>query len=195
MAPKELVERLRLNNPRVVEDVYAIANRQLEVEDRREASLSTKATTLLTASGVSLTFVLGFAALFAQSPKFFEPLPRWGRNCVLAFYAISFIAGLVASIFAADSLRVRESRTVSEADVFGDILRDADAEVDDTTGTTIYRRYLVAHLWQIYTDTFDIHEARARALGRGQAFFVLFLVALMPPAAGVVYALAKTVGS
>lgn len=194
LTPDELVQRLCLNNSQVVGDIYAIANRQLEVEDRREAGLSSKAATLLSASGVSLTFVLGFAALFAQQPAFFKSLPSWGRTCVLLFYVGSFFAGLLASIFAAWSLRVRKNRTISEGDVFGSILRDAEAAEDDDQGTAVYRRYLVAHIWQVYTSTFDVHESRARALWYGQVAFVVFLGTLIPPAIGVAYALVNTVG-
>lgn len=201
LTPDDLVQRMRLNNSQVVSEIYSLANRQLEVEDGRDASLSSKAATLLSASGVSLTFVLGFAALFAQKKDFFDPVPGWARACMLLFYAVSFFAGLGASIFAAESLRVRgKYRTISEGDVLGEILRDAEnacnpqGEPDDALGATIYKRFLVAHLWQIYTTSFDIHEDRARVLWRGQLSFVIFLVTLVPPALGVAYAMAKAIG-
>lgn len=195
LSPNELVKRLCLNNAKVIDDIYAIANRQLEVEDRREANLSSKAATLLSASGVSLTFVLGFAALFAQKSDFFKSLPSLARKCVFLFYLGSFFAGLLASGCAAWSLRVRKSKTVSEADVFGSILRDAESADTDDVGTAMYRRYLVAHIWQVYTDTFDVHESRARTLWYGQLSFVAFLLTLIPPALGVAYAVVNTVSS
>lgn len=179
---EEIVERLRLSSTELVADVYALANRQLDVEDKRETNLNGKAVSLLSASGVSVTVTFALGGVLAQRPELLELLAPAGTTwrVVLALsYAAAVFFGILAGVLAVLALKISAYVTVAEPDVFGDELRRSDEE-GACAGQARYRRYLTAHLWQIYRANFRKHERKARKILFGQISFLVFLTLLIP---------------
>lgn len=184
----ELVERVRLRSPRLVDEVYDLAKRQIASEDRRETNLSAKAVSLLGVTGLSLTVAFTFGGVLLQRPAYLAALGGWRVPLVVVPYALALVAGLAASGFALRSLLIRsEYRDVSEQDVFGNELASADERGDE--GLPTYRRYLAVHFWLIFQQTSSIHEEKATQIARGQKLFFAFLLLLLPIGAAMTYSL------
>lgn len=192
LTPKELVERLRLRSSELVDDLYALTTRQLDTEDKREASLTTKAVSLLSASGVSVSFALGFTTLLAGRLDYFHRMSVCGRSAVMALYFVAVLTAVVAGLLAVAAMLVRTTYVaINEDDVFGDELNSSD-EQGPKPGQDHYRRYLIAHLWRIYQHTFDVHETKAKTIRLGQCFYGLFLILLVPLGATLAYLMARS---
>jgi hypothetical protein len=188
MAPKstekelsiqEIVERLRLRSRDLVADLYTLTTRQLDVEDKRETSLNTKAVSLLSASGVSVTVLFALGGALAQRPEVLESLAQAGtpwRLVLTSLYFVALLSGVAGGVLAVLALKVSAYVTVSEPDVFGDELSTADERTDPDR----YRRYVTAHLWLIYRAQFNRHERKARVLRYGQSSFLVFLLLMIP---------------
>jgi len=119
LAPKELAERLRLKSPALVDEIYSIAQRQTQAEAGRQTRLDAKASSLLTAAGLSLTvaFTFGGQVLLARATELRQlGAVRW--SIVLVTFLLAIVTGLLASIFAVMALRVREYLSVNEQTVF-----------------------------------------------------------------------------
>jgi hypothetical protein len=182
---EEIVDRLRIGSPKIVSDLYALANRQLDVEDKRETNLNGKAVSLLSASGFSVTVLFALAGVLAQHPELLEqlgPVGTWQRDLLAYSYGLAIVFGIAAGILGVSALKVASYVTVAESDVFGNELRASDDKRDPSR----YRRYLTAHLWRIYRKNFKKHEKKARKVLFGQYSFSAFLVLLIPIAFSMV---------
>lgn len=197
----DLREALRLNSSELIGEVYEIAKQQVESEEKRETIIGSKAVALLSVSGLSLTVAFTFGGLLLQHPEHLQVL-GWVSHLVIAAYAIALLCGLLASVLALWSMRVRSDyRGVNAADVFGPELAEADQGVfeppDQSRPTTVdrispinsYRRFLAAHYWRIYDNNFEIHEAKAGQVRVGQWLFVAFVFLLMLIGGAMTYAL------
>lgn len=201
----ELVERMCLHSPGLVEDLYSGALRAIQAEDTRESRLDGKAQGLLVTSGLSLTVAFSFGGIILQHPEYLTALERhvggWLPIAVVVVYAVALIGGLSASVYAVRSLFVSgKYRTTSDHDALdhpellaadeefsAEIKTNANAEprppVDykraNERAQLRYRRYITPHYWQIWQHHRDIHEKKATLIGRGQHLFVVFLVSLL----------------
>lgn len=185
----ELVERVRLNSPELAGEVYDVAKMQLANEEKRETNLSAKAVSLLSVTGLSLTVAFTFGGVLLQRPVYLAALGGWRYLFVVAPYALALIAGMAASLFALRALAVRSDyRSIAERDVFGQELTGADTS--GAAGPVAYRRFLAVHFWLIFQNNWDIHEAKATQIERGQQFFVAFLLLLLPIGGAMTYSLA-----
>jgi hypothetical protein len=176
----------------VVEEIFAVAKQQLDDEDKRDAVLTTKANTVLGASGLSLTVAFTFGAFLLQHPERIA-FGRVGFDVVVAVFALSLLLGLLASYFALRSMRVSQFEYISEKSVFdNENLRDADSafekawtesggdrSVADLAAVSVYRRYLTAHLWGMYQRTFDKLEQKAETVKFAQRLYVAFLATII----------------
>jgi hypothetical protein len=174
LSPEELVERLRLNDEHLVDEVYSIAKRQLDIEERRDAVLNQKATSLLGVLGLSVTVTFTFGSMLLDRPA----LRGGGHGIVLWSYTAALAFGVMGSFFALLALLVRGTyRDVEEAEVFGPELKGADGRPGQPA---VYRRFLAAHLWLIYRANSKEHDKKAKRIRIGQVFLFLFLLALLP---------------
>lgn len=188
LTDRELVERVRLNSPKLADDVYDVAKMQLANEEKRESNLAAKAVSLLSVTGLSLTVAFTFGGVLLQRPVYLASLGGWRYVFVVGPYALALIAGMAASWFALRALAVRSDyRGIAERDVFGDELAEADTKGDG--GPVAYRRFLAIHFWLIFQENWDIHEEKAAQIERGQRCFVAFLFLLLPIGGAMTYSL------
>jgi hypothetical protein len=226
----ELVKRLTLASPDLVEELYKLSKEFLASEAARENNLNGKATSLLTASGLSLTVAFTFGGLLLQHPEYLDSWNEPWPYVVPSLYGFALLMGLSASGIAVRSLLIRDDyKGIAEEDVFNpEVLANSDSldfvslpapaeskgalpkqvesqedasslvsqEQEAVTvsadgqhsadqkpaypksGTTYYRRFITAHLWQIAQEHFRIHEDKAKRIKLGQVLFLLFLVVL-----------------
>lgn len=165
----QIKERMRLENLELVASIYDIVTRQVQAEVGRQTRLDAKATSLLTAAGVSVTLASVFGSTLAVNASRFQPWIVWP-------YSVAVACGLAAGFFSVWSLLVRDTyRTVSEEAVFD----KESLEHADTQGLARYQRFMVVHLWMVYRENSAVHDRKALLIGRGQRFYLGFLATLL----------------
>jgi hypothetical protein len=178
LAQDDLVERMRLRNSCLVDEVQAIALRFIDTEDKRESRLDSKAQGLLVTAGLSLTVAFTFGGIIVDHRVSLEQLARWKTIFVAAAYIFALLAGLTSSICATRALLVTDKyRNVDEDSVFSDEgLAKADTE---NVPLTYYRRYMTVQYWMIAQQHCAVHKRKAALIRWGQMFFIAFLLMLM----------------
>ncbi len=186
----ELGSRLALSSPKLVKELYDIAIRQIAEENARQTRLDAKATSLLTAAGLSLTvaFTFGGQLVLGHHKTGADHLdfPWWG---VAAFCAALF-AGLSAAAFAMRALLVGGGyRAIDEQEIFKrDLLSYAEghyhpeaekgvAESDEQAATE-YRKTIIPHLWEVSQEHLTVHQRKADIIRSGQLWFLGFILAI-----------------
>lgn len=199
--------RLTINSPELVKELYDIAQRQVQAEVGRQTRLDAKATSLLTAAGLSLTVAFTFGSTLITKPEAFE---TWHRFVVGAF-ALALVLGLTAAILAVRALLVRDNyMTVNEAAVFDpEVLEDANdphalreidcKEMKDEEkrkfGVMEFHKAMIVHLWTIAQQHLKNNEGKARLIKWGQRCFLGFLVVLLVVAVFIVLGASASHGS
>src|SRR6187399_3077726 len=89
----ELAARVTLGSPKLVEELWNISQKQLDIEIARHTRLDTKATSLLTAAGLSLTVAFTFGSTLLTKADAFKEY----HEQVVAIFAVTIIAGLVSA--------------------------------------------------------------------------------------------------
>lgn len=195
----ELVARVAVFSPALVEELHKTAQRQLDAEDRRENLLITKAGSLLGQSGLTITVAGAIVGLIVKEPALFDRLGVTWLVGLGISYLFVFGCGLAAAMYAMRVVLVRgDFEELDEKVVFdeGELL-NADrplalvqpAEQDDSTATTVnadsnatavtrYRRWMIPHMWSIYQRHNAIHDEKAKLLKRGQVSFTMFVVGI-----------------
>jgi hypothetical protein len=180
LSPDELVDRLCVFSPGIVGDLQDIVLRALRTEDERETRFDTKAHTLLVASCLLVALLVAAAV-------------TRGAVATSARFAVAFVLTLVAGIAAAlAALRVifvsGAYRGTNEREVLDrDELAAADKEFIDAKESEIedrgnvraqgrYRRFLIAHWWQMWQLHYALHQRKAQVLRSAQILFAIFLV-------------------
>ena len=184
LANDDVVERLRLNTPELVDDIFQLAKDQIAFEERREAALNGKAAALLAASGLSVTVALTLGGLLLGK---LPGVDSFVFLAVVGLYCSGLAFGLGAAFYALRSIRVREARGIDGNDIFSSVELDA-AEAAAADGPEEgagrrarhrYRRYLAAHVWEVFRGNARIHEDRAASLAVAQRLYVLFITAVL----------------
>jgi len=203
LPPGERKARLVLHSTALVEDLYAIAKEQVASEAARDLGLTSKAVSLLTASGLALTVAFTFGSLLIQHPEVLSGLFWLFKYLLTVLYCLALLLGLAASAFALSAVRIRSDYVaISEENVFNkELLAKADeldlAHIDTKAavpesspsphgllppmpdaGTAHFRRFMIDHLWDNYFNNFDIHETKAKWILNGQKLFVGFLMVI-----------------
>ncbi len=197
LSPAVVRDRLRLNSPELVENIYELAKAQVAYETGRQGRLDSKATSLLTASGLSVTVAFSFGTTLITYGSRFD-------GVVIVAYAAAVSLGLTAAILAVAALKVAGTyTTVSDHAVFdaGELPRanwptwegDEAVEIAERLrfGVMRYQKHLIAHLWEIYRANAAQNEIKATRIKYGQYVFVAFLIALLA-CAGLVFRVVST---
>lgn len=181
----QLSERVTRSSPALLKELYDIARRQIVTEAGRQTRLDSKATSLLTAAGLSLTVAFTFGGQMIighRSPIDPAHVPIWAQTA----FAVGVIFGLAAACFAIGALFVRGSYlTVNERSIFSEAaLKAAEDAYDpatpgsDVVGMSEYHKALIPHLWCISQKHASVHETKATLIKVGQGLFLAFLMSL-----------------
>jgi hypothetical protein len=178
----EIRQRLApLWSPTLVEVLYSHAKEQLQAEERRQTLLVGKANTLLSALGLTGALVFTFGAnLVKANPSVL----------LIVEYVAALLFALCTGISAMMAVRVRETAGLASAALFHQAaLAEADAadvpkprpgaENKSTgEGTVAYKRFLIPHLWKVFTKNSEKHAETAAWVWRGQFAYALFLAVI-----------------
>jgi len=192
LTEKDVRERLALNSPELVAELLVHVQGLLATETGRQTRVDAKATSLLTAAGLSLTVAFTFGGLLIAKPNngSFDP---W----VTVTFALAVTSGLIAAIHAVAALFVRgdygsvAGETLFDVETLkaaNDMMKDEEATDAPTDkekrefGVMEYRKYLIPHLWEVFRQRSLVHEKKASRIKWGQGFFIAFLVLLIPVA-------------
>jgi hypothetical protein len=178
---QEIRNRLRLVNPDLVDEVYGLAKAQVESERARHVMLNSKAASVLTSSGISLTVSLTLAG------------PLLANKVVLSTtWSFAFLLagslGLASIYWAVLSLRVIGGFPyVNDHAVFDrNILNFADSppgceDLADLKekyafGAAAYKQHMAAHLWAVATQEHRQLDRKAKQVQAAQWLFLAFAV-------------------
>jgi hypothetical protein len=192
LSADELVKRLQLHSPLLVEELYEIARAQIKVEERRGEAIEAKGSVLLGQSGLALAVAGGLGGVLAQAPRAQRIFEGSGRYELGAF-VVTLVVGGAATFVTLLAGLVRESRLgVDESVVFDQGGLFAGDDPAQEQGLASYRRLLTAHLWQIQQRYFARNEATADRVKCAQILFMVFIGAITILGALVTYQLATT---
>lgn len=185
----ELIRRLAIDSPKLVQELYTISQRQIEAETARQSRLDAKAVSLLTASGISLTVASSLAAVLLPKLAGSHPVLAGLIAFLLAFTAI---CGFLTVLFAVLTLRVKEYLTPSEQTIFDEAalkkandppgltdVRPEDEEEKARYGLMEYQKFMIPHLWKIVQRQRTNHDQKVVQANRGQYAFLAFLILLL----------------
>lgn len=176
-----------VRSPALLEELWLTVRKAMDDEDKRGGELNARAISVIGHCGI-LVALWGSIASYVVSA-----VPKNAvRSLVLdnsAFAVLSPIAALlvvvalgVAFVFAwrasavSDGFRSINGRALFSSDELarGDagadaarLTKQADPAPEDV-GLALFRQYMVPHIWGIYSANFELHEAKALALGRAQ---------------------------
>jgi len=185
LTAEEIRRRLRLVNPELAKDLLDVARAQVQSEVVRHGRLDTKATSIVTAGGISITVAFSVAGSLSAAVA--------GHGWLIAMFAAAGVAGLATVLLGVRALLVRGGYAeVSDQAVFKestleladspkgvDDLKDRDGNPDrkeiNAFGAAIYKQYLTAHLWDVYVKDHKQIDAKAVMVKHAQVSFVIFL--------------------
>lgn len=154
----------------IIDDVYAIAEKQLAAEDAYAAKLDARATSLFGAVGFSMTLAFSFGGWALLDHASNVPL---GKVIALAFVLVLAV-GLITSFLALRGLLLRPGhKFVDEREVFHkQVIAKGKKRVD-------FRIHLATHQWRIWQQRSVRNQARAAMIRTAQRWFVGFLTAIL----------------
>jgi len=200
-----------LRSSGLVDEIYKIASSQLEGEEKRDAILTGKATSLLGICGLSLTVAFSFGGILLQYPQHLAGLGQAGAGIAVIAFGLSLLLGLGGSFMALRGLQVIANfESVNESDVFNpDELSaidgeweaaylakaDGDSADPEVVAVTRYKRFLTAHIWGIYQRTFDLLETKASRIAAAQKLYFSFIMLLILIGAAVSISAFQRIGA
>lgn len=174
----DLARRLRLGSIELVGELWAITQKQVDAEISRQTRLEGKATSLLTAIGLSLTVAFTFGSTLLTQTDAFKEYKIW----VVASYSCALAAGLLTAVLATTALLLFGQRQVAEDMVFNEKILSA-SDVDgppekEREGLMEYRKAAIIHLWGIRQRYDETYRQKSKLVKAGQIAFIAFLGAL-----------------
>lgn len=190
----EIMKAIKIDSPKVIEEVYKLAQRQFDLETARLTRVETKAASLLTASGASLTFVFSFGlpALLKRRDALWNANPEyWRAVVVLSLLAVGIglfaTSSAVRAMLAAKNYRALNERTLFDQERLHAFDSDQRLKEDDDGRAARFRRYVLPELWEIVQYQTAAAETKGVTLGRGQiALFVFVCIAAAIAVAAIV---------
>lgn len=173
----ELKKRLEIDDKGLVDELYNIVSRVLYEENERQKQIDTKGGSSIAIIGLSTSLVFSLGGLLIEKISNL-PLPMIGCPIpwLVSFYLSTSITLLVSMAFAYNAIRARSDwKWFSEADIFNqEVLQEKEEQPQ------YFKRYMIEHMWKLYTTNFGINEKKGDALKWCQLLFIIGLFELMP---------------
>lgn len=169
---EKVIENICTDEIKIIDSLYNLVFHLLNKEDERLSSLDSKGSNILGMAGVALALIFSLGGLLIEK---IEDTSLIFLNSVVYILSILYILTnfllLISIIFAVFSVRARSDfKTVSDVDIF---------TKEISKGENYYKRYIVAHFWQIYQNNFIINERKGFWLKYSYWFFTLSMVFLL----------------
>ena len=169
----EVMNNICTNDEKIINTIYDLNLKLLDKEDERFSSLYSKGSNILGMAGVALALIFSLGGLLIEKvdniPLFFTNSPV---DVLSVLYMITVFLLLASVIFAFLAVKARtDIKTVKDADIFTKEITEHDENY--------YKRYLIAHYWQIYQNNFLVNELKGFWLKCSYWFFAASMVFLL----------------
>jgi hypothetical protein len=152
LSVEDIMSRLRINDKDIIDTIYSTYYDLLDKENKRRLELDNKAYNLIGIVGVCITLIFGLGGILIEKIK----IPSY-ITILTILYLGAFMLGMVSLLFALLAARARSDfKTVNDEDIFAEKVIKSDI--------LTYKRYLIAHYWQIYQNDFKINEEKGKSL-------------------------------
>jgi hypothetical protein len=163
----DVMSRLRIEDASIIETVYSIYYDLLEKEDKRRSDLDNKAYSLIGIVGVCITLIFGLGGILIEKIK--------SQNYVVILtilYLGAFLFGMVSLLFALCAAWARSDfKTVNDENIF--------SEKEIKGNSCSYKRFLIAHYWQLCQNDFGINEKKGKSLKISFRMFTVNIIFLL----------------
>ncbi len=187
LSDNEIIERLRIDNAKIIKEISKIVFKMLYEENERTKQIDSKGSSFIAIIGLSTSLVFSLGGLLVEKitnvhlPLIGCPIP-W----LVFFYLTTSISLLIAIFFSYQAIKTRsEWRWLNDADIFNqDVLGKKDPKY--------YEKYMITHAWTVYRNNFSLNETKGKFLKYSQVWFMSGLMQLIPIIAIIsLYALKK----
>ena len=189
---KAEIARLLTGLPNAVaEQIFKVVEGQVNAETARQQRIDAKATSLLTAVGLSLTVAFSFGAVLLKDGRTYwhdTGVHTW----VVVVFGAALLTGVVAAFCALLAVMVRTYDGMNERAVFSeqvlDRVREVASETQDLPGDQSakraaaqeaalaqYQMSMIMQMWQIVQGIRQNHARKTPLVKGGQVALVLFL--------------------
>lgn len=178
----EVKRRLDLvASPELLDDIHIHLLAVREAEDERFRILETKATSLLTVTGLSATlaFTFGASVLIKDGGAAFVGVSEGIYRAISGFYILALTVGGAAGLYAMRALRIREYDGLDVVTILPLQLAEFTGEADGATQKLRYRRWILSKVCDAIADNSTIIDTKVVRVQRGQLCFNIFLAALL----------------
>lgn len=166
---KEILEEVSAVG--LVDELYAVAKSEVELEDRRFETLAQRASGLSSAAAVAISIAVGFAKTVEESS-----VGRLVGLVGVVVYGVGILLGLFAVILSEIALRVRTGFQINEAAAFDRGLLNAATKKRAGQDVALHRRVMTLHFLKVVKSAKERNDKTAGLVRYGQYLFIAFLV-------------------
>lgn len=179
LTTEQIGNSLAFNSHKLASQVFDLVQKQLSECTGRQTRLDAKATSLLTAIGLSFTVATTFGAQIVLGKAETMVQSGWRWHFALAMSALCFVVGVSAGFLALWALRVRDNYAmIDEGQLFDrELLADKNNDSEDDA-LREYQKTMAMHLWLIVQNHVALHREKSLLIKYGQVCFCAFLVLL-----------------
>lgn len=177
ITPTHVHEAVELGSAGLVREVHETVQTYLRNEMARQTLIESKATSLLSAVGLSMTIAFAFVGSLLEHHATLAEMPsvvRWAMSILLV---IAPLLGTVSATVAIYALLISDNQLVPNEEAIFDIerLKKADKHENDDFAVREYRRYLIPHLWKIAQRETAVLDKKGRCVALAQRLFGAFI--------------------
>jgi hypothetical protein len=172
---EKIQELLKIDNTRVIKEIYKIVFDMLYEENERSKQIDSKGSSFIGLIGLSTSLVFSLGGLLIEKitnvhlPVIGCPMPL-----LVTFYFTTSITLLLSIFYSYYAIKIRSNwRWLNDVDIFQEaVLKEESANY--------YRRYMITHAWTVFRTNFKVNETKGKFLKYSQALFVCALIQLAP---------------
>ncbi len=170
---QDVMNNICTNDEKIINTLYDLNLKLLDKEDGRFSSLDSKGSNILGMAGVALALIFSLGGILIEKidnkPLFFTNRPA---DILSILYMITVFLMLASVIFAFLAVKARtDIKTVKDEDIF--------TKEITSNNENYYKRYLIAHYWQIYQNNFLVNELKGFWLKCSYWFFAASMAFLL----------------
>jgi len=188
-------EAVRIEDTRLLDNVYELAESQVERAETHRAALDEKAAQFLGVTGATFSLAFTVGGLFLENVLLSGPavsvVPRGLVVTTWALWLIALALTLVAVWFCFLAYRARSDyRGINDADIFNvEVIEQSDRGIGAANvysakplqqgDAKAYRRYMAVHFWKVAKRNYKVNESKGRRLKVAQGLFIVSLVGMV----------------
>lgn len=188
-------EAVRIEDTRLLDNVYELAELQVERAEAHRAAIDEKTAQFLGLTGGTFTLAFTVGGLFLENVLLSGPAIKAVPHSLVmwtwALWVGALIVTLVAVGFCFAAYRARSDyRGVHDADIFNvAVIEQSDRNMGAANvynakplqqgDAKAYRRYMAVHFWKVAKRNYAVNESKGRWLKVAQVLFIVSLVGMV----------------